>query len=60
VGNAERTFDSSEVDPVWPHRQADVANIVLFLALDFSDCITEATLYIDGGIGLYPAFRGNG
>lgn len=38
----------------------DIASAVLFLASDLSDYITGATLYIDGGMALYPGFRGNG
>jgi glucose 1-dehydrogenase len=38
----------------------DVANVVLFLASDLSDYITGATIYVDGGMSLYPSFRGAG
>lgn len=38
----------------------DVANGVLFLASDLSDYMMGATLFIDGGMSLYPAFRGEG
>jgi len=38
----------------------DIANVVLFLSSDLSDYITGATIYVDGGMALYPAFRGNG
>lgn len=38
----------------------DVANAVLWLASDASDYVHGTTLYIDGGMTLYPEFRGNG
>ena len=38
----------------------DVANAALWLASDDSDYVTGETLYIDGGMSLYPAFRDNG
>lgn len=38
----------------------DVANAVLWLASDHSDYINGTTLFIDGGMMLYPGFRGHG
>ena len=38
----------------------DIARAVVWLASDLSDYVTGATLYVDGGMSLYPAFRGNG
>lgn len=38
----------------------DVANAVAWIASDQADYVTGATLYVDGGMMLYPAFRGNG
>jgi glucose 1-dehydrogenase len=38
----------------------DVANAVVWLASDASDYVHGATLFIDGGMSLYPEFRHNG
>lgn len=38
----------------------DVANAVLWLASDLSDYVHGTTLFIDGGMSLYPEFRNNG
>lgn len=38
----------------------DVARAVTWLCSDASDYITGVTLIIDGGMALYPAFRGRG
>lgn len=38
----------------------DIANALVFLASDTSDYIVGTTLFIDGGMSLYPEFRGNG
>ena len=38
----------------------DVANLCAFLASDVSDYITGTTIYIDGGMMLYPGFRYGG
>ncbi len=38
----------------------DVANAVVWLASDLSDYTHGTTLFIDGGMSLYPGFRNNG
>lgn len=38
----------------------DIANAAVFLASDMADYVTGATLYVDGGMTLYPGFEDNG
>lgn len=38
----------------------DVANAIVWLASDASDYVVGASLFIDGGMSLYPEFRNNG
>jgi glucose 1-dehydrogenase len=38
----------------------DIARAVVWLASDHADYVTGATLYVDGGMTLYPSFREGG
>ena len=38
----------------------DVARAALFLVSDMADYVVGTTLYVDGGMTLYPGFRNNG
>jgi glucose 1-dehydrogenase len=38
----------------------DIARAALFLASDESDYVTGTTLFVDGGMTLYPGFADNG
>jgi glucose 1-dehydrogenase len=38
----------------------DIAHATVWLASDYADYVNGATLYVDGGMTLYPEFRGNG
>jgi len=38
----------------------DVANAAVFLASDLADYVVGATLFVDGGMTLYPGFADNG
>ena len=38
----------------------DIANAAVFLASDMSDYVVGATLFVDGGMTLYPGFADNG
>lgn len=41
-------------------RPDDIARAVVWLASDAADYVTGTTLFIDGGMTLYPGFRGEG
>jgi glucose 1-dehydrogenase len=38
----------------------DIANTIVWLASDKADYITGATIFVDGGMTLYPGFSTNG
>lgn len=38
----------------------DIARAAVWLASDLSDYVNGTTLYVDGGMTLYPEFFGNG
>jgi len=38
----------------------DIAKAAVWLASDESDYVVGATLFVDGGMALYPAFREGG
>ena len=38
----------------------DIARATVWLCSDLSDYVNGATLYVDGGMTLFPEFRGNG
>jgi len=59
AGNAEKKL--LELIPYGRVGEAeDVANAVVWLASDASDYVHGTTLFIDGGMSLYPEFRHNG
>lgn len=38
----------------------DVGRVTVFLASDLADCITGASIFVDGGMTLYPGFSTGG
>ena len=64
--NAEVTADggSPELLKLIPYGRVgqpeDVAHAALFLASDMADYVVGSTLFVDGGMSLYPGFEDNG
>lgn len=64
--NAEVTADGGTDDllKLIPYGRVgqpdDVANAALFLASDLADYVVGSTLFVDGGMALYPGFEDNG
>lgn len=64
--NAEVTADggTEELLKLIPYGRVgqpeDVANAALFLASDLADYVVGSTLFVDGGMALYPGFEDNG
>ena len=46
--------------PLLGDRAVDIARAAVWLASDDSDYITGATIYVDGGMTLYPGFETGG
>jgi glucose 1-dehydrogenase len=57
----EREAELLELIPYGRLGQAeDIARAAVWLAADASDYVTGATLYVDGGMTLYPGFHEGG
>lgn len=60
---SQEIFDTTLLEII-PYKRIgepeDVARAVVWLASDASDYVTGSTIYIDGGMNLYPGFIGRG
>ena len=54
----------TELQKLIPYRRIgeppDIASAMLFLASELSDYMTGTTAFVDGGMAVYPSFRGAG
>ena len=67
AANAERRRDGRWAEYILEHtllprtgEPEDIANAAVWLVSDFADYVTGTTLFVDGGMTLYPGFADNG
>ncbi|NDW06857.1 SDR family oxidoreductase [Jiella pacifica] len=64
INAEERQDNSTGIEKLIPYGRIgdpdDIGRIVAWLASDAADYIVGQTIFADGGMSLYPGFRGNG
>ena len=64
INAEERQDNAGGIEKLIPYGRigdpADIGRIVAWLASDAADYIVGQTIFADGGMSLYPGFRGNG